>query len=51
MPKYELVVEVDRLKNLAETLTWKCVKEVYQDDSVVISFLKVISAKFVPLSP
>lgn len=42
MPKYSLVIEVDRLKNLVESLGWKCSSERYQDDFVVVTLLKAI---------
>ena len=43
MPRFEVSVEVERLKNLVEQLGWNIVKEVYQDDHVVVSFVKDFS--------
>ena len=40
MPKQDLILEVDRLKNLADTLGWKTLKEVYQEEDVVVSLYK-----------
>lgn len=42
MPNYTLVVEVDRLKNLVESLGWKVVSEMYINDTVTISVVKAI---------
>ena len=40
MPKYEDIVEVDRLKNLAENLGWKVGIETYSSDSVTVTLFK-----------
>ena len=43
MPKYDDIVQVDRLKNLAETLGWKVSSEAYFSDSVTITLFRKIS--------
>ena len=50
MLKYDQVVEVDRLKNLVEVIGWKLLKEVYQDNHVVVSFSKEFPPPEIPLS-
>ena len=43
MPKHSLVVEVDRLKNLVESLGWKMESEKYVGNMVIVLLLKTIN--------
>ena len=40
MPKYEDIIQVDRLKNLVENLGWKVCTEMYSSDSVTVTLFR-----------
>ena len=50
MAAYEDIIEVNRLKMLAETVGWKLYKEVYRDDYIEISLVRKCKAA-VEVSP